>query len=327
MRKLCGWSLVVGFIVNIVACSGQSSSPSSSPPTTTRAKYALVIGIDGARPDAVQKANTPALDQLAATGASTFQATTQLKAPTLSAPGWASILTGVDADKHLMVANEGFENRNQQYPSFLWRAQHAGKPVFLAPAWIGILQLTESEKLEHTAWGGDPLVTKLMTESLQTSDNRVFFIHYDAVDHAGHATGFSPDNPEYIQAIEGVDSQLVSLVQTIHERPNYDQEDWLIVATTDHGGEGTSHGAQNAVNQTIWVILNGPDIQKGTLPQASQMDIHPTLLHHMDIPYSDADGLDGHVIGQKNLVYPYRLSAPRIRRAIFWNELTERCFC
>lgn len=287
-------SLALG--VALASCSSEDPQANNEPPAP-RAKHVLFLGLDGTRPDALQKAHTPALDRLASEGAWTFTARTQQKAPTKSAPGWASILSGVDADKHNMVANEGFENRNRQYPSFLWRAQQAGLPVFLAPAWIGILQLTEGEKLQKSQWGPDAMVTQFVIDALQTQDYRAFFIHFDAVDHAGHASGFSPDNPDYIQAIEGIDAQIQRLLDAVEQRPTYTQEDWLIAASTDHGGEGLDHGAQDAVNQTIWMILRGPGIQKGQLPEAIQMDIHPTVLRFLDIPITDEMGLDGHVIG------------------------------
>jgi predicted AlkP superfamily pyrophosphatase or phosphodiesterase len=281
----------------LASCSSEDPPALKATPPAPKAKQVLFIGLDGARPDAVQKAHTPALDRLAAEGAWTYAARTQQKAPTKSAPGWQSILAGVDADKHLMVANDGYEKRDTRYPSFLWRAQQAGFPVFLAPAWIGIIQLTESEQLKKSQWAPDGLATKFTVEALKSSDYRVFFIHYDAIDITGHTSGFSQDNPAYIQAIEKVDVQIQTLLDTIQQRPTYAQEDWLIAATTDHGGEGLDHGPQDDANQTIWMMLHGPGVQKGQLPQARQVDVHPTVLRFLGVPITSEMGLDGSVIG------------------------------
>jgi len=281
----------------LISCSSENPPADRTPVPPPRTKQVLFLGIDGARPDAIQKAHTPALDRLAAEGAWTYTAQTQQKAPTKSAPGWASILAGVDADKHLMVANEGYEKRDTRYPSFLGRAQQAGLPVFLSSAWIGIVQLTEGEQLKSSNWAPDGLATKLMVEALQSSDYRVFFIHYDSVDITGHTSGFSPDNPAYLQAIEKVDAQIQTLLDTLRQRPTYAQEDWLIAASTDHGGEGLDHGPQDAANQTIWMILHGPGVQKGQLPQARQVDVHPTVLRFLGIPSTTEMHLDGSVIG------------------------------
>ena len=64
----------------------------------------LVIGIDGVRPDALQIADTPAIDELISEGA--FTNNTKIlgdryrENETISGPGWSSFLTGVWADKH-----------------------------------------------------------------------------------------------------------------------------------------------------------------------------------------------------------------------------------
>lgn len=277
--------------------SGSSEAPASTPaPATSKPRMLFFIGIDGCRPDALQKAQAPALKQLAAEGASTFQAKTQMKADTLSAPGWTSILTGVDADKHKIVANLGFESRDKAYPTFLSRAQQAGLPVFLAPAWLGISKITEPDGLAKTVKGNDEQVTSATHDALLSGDYRVFFIHYDAVDHEGHESGFSPDNEAYVKAIEGVDARVQTLLDAVRQRPSYPDEDWLIAAATDHGGEGTDHGPRTPVNQTVWQIYRGPGVVPGLIPEATQMDVHPTVLRFLGVPVPTDAGLDGHVI-------------------------------
>ena len=58
----------------------------------------LVIGIDGLRPDALEAAKTPFLDELKKAGAWTddaqILAARYRKNDTISGPGWSSILTG-----------------------------------------------------------------------------------------------------------------------------------------------------------------------------------------------------------------------------------------
>ncbi len=65
-------------------------------PADDAPRRAMVIGIDGLKPDAVAVADTPWLDLLGTQGAYTDAATTQLTTATVSGPGWASILTGVE---------------------------------------------------------------------------------------------------------------------------------------------------------------------------------------------------------------------------------------
>jgi len=69
-------------------------------------RHVLILGVDGCRSDALQAADAPNLKALAASGTVTYTAYaggvlgTPAQQPTVSAPGWASDLTGVWVDKH-----------------------------------------------------------------------------------------------------------------------------------------------------------------------------------------------------------------------------------
>ena len=73
----------------------------------------ILIGIDGVRTDAFQKAVTPNLDRLKSKGFYTehmnILSTKEESdgADTLSGPGWASILTGVWPKKHFQILFSG----------------------------------------------------------------------------------------------------------------------------------------------------------------------------------------------------------------------------
>jgi hypothetical protein len=49
-------------------------------------------------------------------------------------------------------------------------------------------------------------------------------------------------------------------MQAIENRPNYDNEDWLILVTTDHGGINTSHGGNSMQEQNVFFIASGKNI-------------------------------------------------------------------
>ena len=88
-------------------------------------RYVLVIGIDGLRPDALQAANTPAIDKMIDGGLSTMEATIQRGGPSRSGPGWHSFMTGVGTEKHGVINNESVgQDRNRDYKTFLWYAKN-----------------------------------------------------------------------------------------------------------------------------------------------------------------------------------------------------------
>ncbi len=97
-------------------------------PVATRAqKRVLIIGMDGTRPDALLKADTPTFDELIRTGAFTDTAqilgTRYQKNNTISGPGWSSILTGVWADKHGVNNNEFTGKNFELFPHFFKRVK------------------------------------------------------------------------------------------------------------------------------------------------------------------------------------------------------------
>ena len=83
------------------------------------------------------------------------------------------------------------------------------------------------------------------------------FLHFDDVDLAGHSYGFSPNVPAYIDAIETVDAHVAEVLSALTSRPNYEEENWLILTSTDHGGIGYGHGGESIDEQIIFFSASG----------------------------------------------------------------------
>ncbi len=254
----------------------------------SRTRHVLVIGLDGVRGDALAASPAQAMRGLAARGLSTFAASTQLSGVTKSGPGWASILSGVEVDKHLVIDNDSFPRRDPAFPSLVKRAHDAG--VFTC-AWVNWFPLwTELFAPEQAADRGllapaDTWVLDEATMGLHEADCGLTFIHLDDVDKNGHLTGFSPGNPNYMDAIARKDADVAALLAAIAERPRAAREDWLVIVATDHGGEGLNHGPKDAVNRTIPMIVAGPGITPATIDGSSHLDVAPTALHWLGIPF------------------------------------------
>jgi hypothetical protein len=75
-------------------------------------------------------------------------------------------------------------------------------------------------------------------------------------------------------------------------------ENWLVMITADHGGQGTGHHAgQGLINWEVPFVISGSSVVDGTqLGQGTLRDVVPTALWHLGIdPF--ALGLDGTVRG------------------------------
>ena len=271
-------------------------------PEPERAKKALVIGIDGMRADALEVAETPNLDGLIATGAWSLSASTQRGAPTVSGPGWSSLLTGVDADKHLIHGNGGWDQFDRSYPTLLGRAHSLGLGTAASIHWLPIqTDIIEDEVLDvATPATDDELVTEGMELTLFDHDLGVYFVAFDELDAAGHDGGYGNEYPGYVATVERIDGYVGRLLDARDGRTGRADEDWLVVVTSDHGGLGTGHGGVSDDERTIPLVFDGPglvpgEIVTGTL--VSHMDVHPTVMQFLGFAPDPAWGLDGHVRG------------------------------
>ena len=241
-------------------------------------KKVLIIGIDGCRPDGITTANTPHLDALMANG--TYSMDARNTGITISGPGWSSMLTGVWQDKHKVVDNSFAESDFAKYPHFFKRIEenNPDSRTVSISQWHpindeianGFVDITR-----NTVDSSEDVKNKAIAE-LGVKDLTALFIHFDDVDHAGHASGFSPDNSNYIGAIETVDSAIGDLIVALKNRPDYNKEDWMVILSTDHGGIGTSHGGDTDEERTIFMIVSGDNIPNQEISKTtSEVEVPP----------------------------------------------------
>jgi predicted AlkP superfamily pyrophosphatase or phosphodiesterase len=258
-------------------------------PTAAPARRALLIGIDGLRPDALLAADTPNIDALVARGRGTLTARTQRTGVIQSAPGWVSIATGVEADRHGVLENDAYGPRDGSWPTFLGLAHDAGLRTASAAHWPDILvKVHEPADIDDARLRDDAGVGVAAAELVAGDGVDVVFLHFDDVDHAGHATGFSADNPDYTGAIAGVDGSLGPVLEAVEASPSA----WLVVLTSDHGGHETSHGDDIPEDTTVPFVVAVPGGVPGALGEGvTHMDAHPTIAAWLDLPARpDLDG-------------------------------------
>lgn len=238
----------------------------------------LIIGIDGCRPDGITAANTPNLDALIADG--TYSLDARNTGITSSGPGWSSMLTGVWQDKHKVVDNSFSGSNFTRYPHFFKRIEenNPNSRTVSVSQWHPINDQIANgfaDIARNTADSSVDVKNKAVAE-LGIEDLTALFVHFDDVDHAGHGSGFSPDNSNYINAIETVDAAIGELINATKNRPNYTNEDWIIIVSTDHGGIGTSHGGVTDEERTIFMIVSGDNIpNKQITAKTSEVEVRP----------------------------------------------------
>lgn len=256
------------------------------------ARRALVIGLDGTRGDLLhaalfERGLAPALRGLAERGR--FAPCPRPEAPEcaraypgarqdeafhwVTGPGWAAVLSGVDAlrlgvreNGHARLAR--YAETSRLHPSFLKRARDAG----LATAGGGVGAFLTSRDgdgvypgvLDYECGSGEAgpevavesrsscnLTHRLAPESRDPlrDEKLAAFLHqqlldpepavvmgvFDEIDEAGHQSGFGA-NPAYLAAIAAADALVAPLLAEVERRARERGEAWLVLATADHGG-------------------------------------------------------------------------------------------
>ncbi len=246
-------------------------------PSMEMNKKVLIIGIDGCRPDGIKASVTPNIDELVANSTYSFEA--QCLFTTSSGPGWTSMLSGVWEDKHNVTDNSYNGSNLAGYPHFFKRVEGANpnhRTVSIVE-WNPINDYMASLHADVVInANSDNDVKNAVANELTNNDPTVLFAQLSNVDYAGHGTGFTPNNPNYIKAIEEVDAQIGTMISALKNRSTYSQENWLILLSTDHGGLGTSHGGPSDEERTIFVVASGETIpNKEILAETKEVTIPP----------------------------------------------------
>jgi predicted AlkP superfamily pyrophosphatase or phosphodiesterase len=268
----------------------------------------LTIAIDGLRPDALVAANAPNVDSLVegtffGTGGPSgiFVTYAQSEHLTFSGPGWGAYMTGLHVDRHGADTNEfenvvpgttdwftpleAFDPSLNTHRVLTWVIAHNSFPSGADTA----------DVYEYDA-NGDQLMTNRVVNLMQNPATDVVMTFFSDVDVAGHTCGFDPTAACYLAEISNTDAQIGQIMSAMAARPNFANEDWLVILTTDHGGLDTGHSGGLPEQRTIPFIVAGP-LATTVLPQAHprQPDVAATVLSYFGAPIPA--NYDGHAVG------------------------------
>ncbi len=298
-KKLYFAASIAVLVFSIAACADHFNARKEifthCVPGTEPIRKVLFIGIDGLRTDALQTANTPGMDSLVQHAYVCWN--TDRGPYTVSVPGWSSILHGVWPAKHGLTENSFRKSKYKDFPDLFTLAKQF-KPT-LSVATLShrddFLKITSNEDFAQR-YTSDKALYYAAIDKLTGCCPDMMTLHFDDTDHSGHSYGFSPSVPEYITAIEQTDIYVQGLMDAIHYKEITYGEEWMVVLTTDHGGEGTGHGGQDELQQTrkVWSIVRIPTLNSPVQqPQANSVDLLPTMLSWMGIATENIAGLDG----------------------------------
>jgi predicted AlkP superfamily pyrophosphatase or phosphodiesterase len=243
----------------------------------------VIVSVDGMRPDALDQANTPIMDELRASGAYCPNAQTVHISYTL--PSHASMLTGMTPDKHGL---------NFPHPYIDWPGLNGSTLFSVAhDAGLETAMVVGKKKFEYLVLPNsvDELVCADLHDAeikeeaikiIQAGIPDVLFIHFPDTDRVGHAYGWMSTNQLYaITFVDGLIGEILAALEDGGYRDNT-----LLIITADHGGHYFGHGDDSPWDRTIPWLSVGPGVpQDVTLASdINTYDTAATVLHALGLP-------------------------------------------
>ena len=256
--------------------------------------------------------------------------------PTISAPGYISLLTGTWGNKHNVFDN-AIADPNYNYKNIfrLVKEQQPAKKIGIFSTWIdnrlkligeGLAKAGnitfdykyDGYELDQTTYRHDAeklyihhidqRVINETTDCIRKDAPDLSWVYLQYTDDMGHRHG---DSEQFRQALGYLDQQLGNISEAMEFRTKHHSEDWILIVTTDHGRDavtGHDHGEQSPRERTTWIVTNAQATNEYFAEfEPGIIDIMPTIARFLnfDIPVETAQELDGiPLIGKVSLAKP-----------------------
>lgn len=183
-----------------------------------------------------------------------------------TAPGTVSLMTGKWADEVNVLKNS--DEKGAEPESIFTTIAKKDYSVKLNVGWSTHIETTFRQELEAgkavglsiaaEAQGKESELQKRILQSIAANDVTIGF--YGEPDGAGHGYGFDLSVPEYCTAVVNTNSYIENAIQAVKARPTYAEEDWLILISTDHGGQKNKNHYQASITERLIFIACNKDL-------------------------------------------------------------------
>lgn len=322
MRKILIY-LVGSFILAGLTFTSCTNSPSAD-----KTPKAVFIILDGIPADVIEKLNPPAIAEISKAGGFTRAYVGGKKdmyneTPTISAPGYISLLTGTWGNKHNVWDND-IAAPNYHYWNIFRIAEKVNPNLHTAlfSTWLdnrtklvgeglaeaGAITLDykfdglEQDTIKYPHDGAADYIRKIdeavsdeAASYITTEAPDLSWVYLEHTDDMGHRFG---DSPQLHQAIQNADLQIKKIWEAVKLRDQKFNEDWLLIITTDHGrsaATGQDHGGQSDRERTTWIATNSKNLNARFKQLPGIVDILPSIFNHLQISIPDdvAGEIDG----------------------------------
>jgi len=282
----------------LITCVALLALACSCSEKAEKAPHVIIIGLDGWGTWCMEKGEAPFIKEMMHEGSWTLNKRAVL--PTISGANWAAMMNGTP------VESSGITN-NDPAPTFepLFLTDHDAQPTIfhllaeqrpnletgVICEWGDFLNYADTlcldffQRIRQASEHPDAIVDASV-KYIQARKPFLCFIHIDALDHMGHSYGQGSD--EYYAELPLVDDRVRRIVEGVKAAGIYDES--IIMVTSDHGHEGTSHGGSSQLEIQTPFVIWGKGIMKNHEIKETliQYDIAATVakIFNLDVPQS-----------------------------------------
>lgn len=242
----------------------------------------LLILVDGMRPDSLERAGHPFIEEMKAKGSCTMEAQTVM--PSVTLPCHMSLFHSVPPERHGILENVYTAQVRPIAGLFEQLAAHR-KACGLFHNWSELRDLARPGSLAHSCFISGAAYTyeetnrKLTDQAIGYINEQLpdfTFLYLGLVDEIGHRHGWMSE--EYIQSVHDSWECIERAVRSI-------PEDYTVIVTSDHGGHDRTHGTDRPEDMTIPILMTGRSFAPGKLIfDANIIDLAPTIAKLLGVP-------------------------------------------
>lgn len=302
-------------------------SCANSEQTEPKVRKAVFVIIDGVPVDMVERLDLPAIQDIAAHGSYGHGYVGGItgrydECTTVSTVGYQNLLTGTWENKHNVLISDYMHPNHNYWTIFqAAKAQDHDVTTGLFSSWLDNRTVligaskpeTDSLKIDYVFDGYesdtetfphkkhelqifdiDEHVSKMAAKCIREDAPDVSWVYLWYTDDAGHFLG---NGKFFDDAVRMADRQIGRVWDAVKYREENFNEDWMIVATTDHGRtfDGYGHTWQSERERNTWVATNKKVNQRMTSGRSAIVDIMPSICRFLgiEIPQERRWELDG----------------------------------
>lgn len=193
--------------------------------------------------------------------------------------GWANLITGVEPKKH-QVINGDLSKLNVAYPTVFSQLKNSAKAyksiVYASSDKLGE-HLTDGVENKFTYGGDDSQTFSAALKEVKEGDADLVFVQFEEVEKVGQASSYESKDADYAKAIYDLDEKVGQLIEGLEGRADYSKEDWLVIFTSNKGGEVETDIIDNTVygdaSRNTFTAFYSPKFAERVLARPNSQEI------------------------------------------------------